>query len=856
MTPYHEQNTNGSMAIIREFFFIFLPFILLFAIVAFIHYYNTYRSERLTIETGELMNVGLARSALNKDLTAVNTDLRFIASYIETDGFDNQGRIRQNEVTRLLKTFISQKKLYDQIRLIDLDGQEQVRINYRDGNASIVAAESLQNKASRYYFRETIILNSGEVYISPLDLNIEQGKVERPFKPVIRFAIPIFSETLEKRGILVFNYLGQRMLANFRRAAANIADHIHLLNSDGYWLHAPNDKDAWGFMLHHNSHFGNKFKQEWQEINKRTANQFRTEKGLFTFESVTPLSVVIQPLQSSDTLTHFKVPKEAERWYIVANVSPENDVPTPWVFFKKNAAVYLLLFFIVIFGSWLLALTRLKHRMAVLEGEYEKRFRHTLENMELAAVNVDLDNRIRFCNNSFLRLTSWQREEVLGQQWIKLFVTPQRHEYVTNAFENLKKNGTFLREVEAEIITRYGKNRLMSWHNTLSFDSDGKVSGITAIGQDITEKRQAEAQVRKLSRAVENSPSIVMLTDNHGCIEYVNPKFTQVTGYTQDEVIGKNPNILKSGETSADDYQSLWKTVISGKVWRGEFHNRRKNGELYWEAASISALTDKEGNITNFIAVKEDITEHKRLEQEIKKQNAELARHQALSAMGRMAGMIAHDLRNPLSSVKMSFQILGRQASEEYRELQEIGMSQVLYMENILTDMLAYARPDIIKNEWIDIAKLLESIITSVQHQFESQSIVLSREFDKDLPYVPGDPDKLRRLFSNLISNAIQALSNDINKEEKKLLVNASIVINETITMVKIDICDNGIGLQGVEIDKLFEPFFTTTSDGTGLGLPIVQQIVEQHNGTVDLVQNHNGDTCAIVILPTTKTNE
>ena len=147
-----------------------------------------------------------------------------------------------------------------------------------------------------------------------------------------------------------------------------------------------------------------------------------------------------------------------------------------------------------------------------------------------------------------------------------------------------------------------------------------------------------------LSHAVEQSPCSIVITNTKGIIEYVNPKFTQITGYDIDEVLGQNPRILKSGEKNPEDYSQLWQTISSGKDWRGEFHNRKKNGELYWEFASISPITDASGTITHFIAIKEDITHRKELEEKLR----EADRHRVLAETAHAA---AHEIYQPLTVI-------------------------------------------------------------------------------------------------------------------------------------------------------------------------------------------------------------
>ena len=162
--------------------------------------------------------------------------------------------------------------------------------------------------------------------------------------------------------------------------------------------------------------------------------------------------------------------------------------------------------------------------------------------------------------------------------------------------------------------------------------------------RDITKRKRDEEALRKLSRAVEQSPASVIITDLHGDIEYVNPKFTAVTGYSLEEVRGKNPRILKSGETPDEEYRKLWKTITSGGEWHGVFHNKRKDGTLFWEKASISVIRDTSGTITHFISVKEDISDLKSLE-------TQLLQSQKMEAVGQLAGGIAHDFNNILTAM-------------------------------------------------------------------------------------------------------------------------------------------------------------------------------------------------------------
>lgn len=229
---------------------------------------------------------------------------------------------------------------------------------------------------------------------------------------------------------------------------------------------------------------------------------------------------------------------------------------------------------------------------------------------------------IEYVNPKFTQLTGYTPEEVIGknprilkpdnitsEEFYQLWQTIISGREWRGEFCNKKKNG--------ELYWEYASISAVK-------DQKGEVTHFIAVKEDITERKRIEEELRKLSRAIEQSPSTVMITDNKGAIEYVNPKFTQLTGYTPEEVIGKNPRILKPDTIPSERYRRLWEVITSGGEWRGEFCNKKKNGELYWEFASISGVKNYKGEITHFIAVKEDITERKRAEEERNKHIQEL----------------------------------------------------------------------------------------------------------------------------------------------------------------------------------------------------------------------------------------
>lgn len=829
------------------------------------------RADRLAQEHSERLNLMLGEASIVRDLDGVVSDLLYLAEHNEYQGlFDADNRLRLTTLAMEFQVFSKQKGRYDQIRLLDERGREVVRVNYHDGDPRAVPAGQLQNKGDRYYFKASLALPRGRVYVSPLDLNVEDSHIEQPPRPTLRFGTPVFDAAGRRQGVLLLNYRGDALLANFRQAAGNIADHAMLLNTDGYWLSHPDAHLDWGFMYGREDRFATRYPQAWQRILAQPSGQFRSAKGLFTFTSVYPprpadsLGPGASDPGTSDPVTSDPGTSDpgtstavAAYWKIVAHVPAPGPGLSAWL--RAHLLMYALMLALLGSASLVLAHARLRQRRISRQVEFEQRFRVILENIDLLAVGLDPQGTIGFCNDALLARTGWQREQVMHKNWFDNFIPDTARKPCRALQRALVAGSAAPHPHECEILTRDGERRLVSWNDALLRDAGGRVVGITWIGEDITEARRAEQERAKLYRAVEQSPSTVMIVDQAGLIEYVNPKFTQLTGYTLDEVKGRNPRILKSGETGSGEYATLWQTLLAGGEWRGVFHNRKKNGELYWEAAVISGMRDTDGRISHFIAVKEDITERRLLQDEVEARNRERAQNQALAATGRMASMIAHDLRNPLSSVKMTLQILGNDQRpahvEEAQELREIALQQVRYMEEILEDLLAYSRPDALKPEWLSIDKLLNTAVLLTQRAIDQAGVGVKLFCPSGLPTLHGDPGKLKQAFSNLLLNAVQA-TEGLKGRPPRITVSAQLELADDRPRIRVEICDNGRGIAAGQAEQLFEPFFTTRAKGTGLGLAIVKRIVEQHHGSVALAPADDGGTCAVVILPTAPLEE
>jgi PAS domain S-box-containing protein len=238
---------------------------------------------------------------------------------------------------------------------------------------------------------------------------------------------------------------------------------------------------------------------------------------------------------------------------------------------------------------------------------------HSIFSAAPGGIGLVIDRRFVEVNDTFCRLTGYSREELIGRDSLMVYPSKEEYDYVgREKYRQIAISGTG--SVETRLKCKDGTILSVIMSSSV-LDPDDKSKGATFTVLDITMLKVAERELRKMSTVVEQNPVSIVITDTEGNIEYVNPKFCEITGYRREELTGRNPRILSSGEMSAEKYEELWMTIKSGNVWKGEFHNRRKSGQLYWESASVSPIIDEEGVTTHYVGIKEDITARKRSEE-------------------------------------------------------------------------------------------------------------------------------------------------------------------------------------------------------------------------------------------------
>lgn len=450
-----------------------------------------------------------------------------------------------------------------------------------------------------------------------------------------------------------------------------------------------------------------------------------------------------------------------------------------------------------------------------------------LESITDAFFALDRQWRITYVNKAAEPLLRKAREDLLGKNLWDEFP-----EAVGSTFYN-EYHRVLLEQVPTQFEEYYPP--FDAWFEVHAYP---RADGVAVYFQDISARRRIEEDLRKLSRAVEQSASSVLITDIWGHIEYANPKFVQTTGYTLDEAIGKNPRILKSGETLPEGYKELWETITSGREWRGEFHNKKKNGELYWEFASISPIRDPAGNITHYLAVKEDITERKHVEEDRERLLGEVQRRATeLNAVNKeleaFSYSVSHDLRAPLRSIdgfsRVLIQSYGDKLDEKGKDYLERVRAASQRMGQLIDDLLMLSRVTRkeMRREPVDLSLMARDIAREIMAADKERQV----EFQITPHLVgKGDPELLRLVLGNLLWNAWKFTST-------RPSATIEFGVAEEGGKLAYFVKDDGAGFDMAYAHKLFGAFQrlhgVAEFPGSGIGLATVQRIIRRHGGRV-----------------------
>ena len=464
-----------------------------------------------------------------------------------------------------------------------------------------------------------------------------------------------------------------------------------------------------------------------------------------------------------------------------------------------------------------------------------KLLRTLIDNLPVTIYVKDRECRKVIANRADLKIVGLKTEvEVLGKTDLETYGP----EVGMRGFTDDKKvidSGEAVLNREEDFWDENGIQRWLITSKIPLTEENGEIIGLVGIGRDITEQKLAQEKILKLSMGIEQSSATIVITDINGSIEYVNPAFTATSGWSEEEAISLNHQILKSGNMESAVYIDLWETISSGNVWRGELQNRKKDGSLYWEWATITSIKNDKGIITNYIAIKEDITERKKMQAELiqAKEKAEESDRLKSAFLANMS----HEIRTPLNSIIGFSELLGdpsfdEQQKDEFRQtIVDNGNNLLFIISDIMDFSMLEAGQMKIRKELISVRKLLTELQNDFSKKANQKGIEFRIALSQNTPDVQIESDlyRIRQIFNNLIGNAL------------KFTLKGYIEIGYQVenNIVTFHTKDTGIGIDSAYHQSIFERFRqvdlakTRKYGGNGLGLAISKNLVELLGGTI-----------------------
>ncbi|NLG35371.1 MAG: PAS domain S-box protein [Lentisphaerae bacterium] len=468
---------------------------------------------------------------------------------------------------------------------------------------------------------------------------------------------------------------------------------------------------------------------------------------------------------------------------------------------------------------------------------------------------------MEFVSDGCRDLTGYAPEDIVGNRTIAFndIIVPRHRERVWTKWQQALADRRQV-EDEFEITTRSGETKWVWEQGEGVYDDENQLVALEGFITDITDRKHAGMERDRLTTAIEQSRDTIVITDAGGTILYVNNAFTRITGYSRDEAVGQNPRILQSGRQDREFYAGMWQRLGAGLPWEGQIVNKRKDGSLFTELASISPVRDADGRIVHYVAVKRDISQQIRDQEEKETLQAQLLQSQKMESIGRLAGGIAHDFNNMLQAILGYTEMGLEQVPPDqplHGDLQEI--QKAARRSAALTRQLqAFARKQPVTPKVIDLNMAIANM-SRMLRPLIGESIEWVWNPGDRIGSIKIDPGQLDQLVTNLCINARDAILQSggrITVETRDVQVDRVIHgLHGDIppgAYVRLSVADNGHGMSPDVLEHIFEPFFTTkqSGKGTGLGLATVYGIVRQNLAAIRVISKENQGATFQIYFP------
>lgn len=506
--------------------------------------------------------------------------------------------------------------------------------------------------------------------------------------------------------------------------------------------------------------------------------------------------------------------------------------------YESSFIIYIALFISVLVLGGLIGTSTLIGERTDVGAINVRDMQHALDESAIVAF-TDNNGIITYVNDKFIEVSKYSREELLGQNHRMVNSGHHSPEFFRELWNTIKQGQIW----KGELLNK-AKDGTHYWVDTVIvpfLNKEGTPYQYVAIRRDITEQKKVQHQLEESVREVSDityaleQSSIIAFTDKRGIITNVNSKFCEISGYSREELIGKTHRIVNSGYHSKEFFRNVWQTIGKGDIWKGEIRNKRKDGSYYWVDTTIVPYLDKNNKPYQYLAIRNDITEKKRTEDILHRQDK-------LAAVGQLAAGVAHEIRNPLTSIKGYAEFLSMdETAKDRQEYFDIILEEIERVNSIVEEFMLLSKPTVSVLEKKPLLPIMDNVVSILDYQLRKNKIQLHRSYENPNFFVECDENKLKQVFLNFIKNAVEAMPNGGFIE---------IIVKKENDSISIVIKDSGIGMSKEQLKKLGEPFFTTKKDGNGLGLMVSFKIIENLKGKVYIESELGKGTSFHITLP------
>jgi PAS domain S-box-containing protein len=481
--------------------------------------------------------------------------------------------------------------------------------------------------------------------------------------------------------------------------------------------------------------------------------------------------------------------------------------------------------------------------------ESEKKYRTLLETTSEGYWIIDPELKTIEVNQAFCNMLGYSQDEILGKTPFE-FVDDENRKILIE--QNSKIPTTSHRSYEITLKKKNGEDLYTHFNASTIRDESGDIQGAFALITDITERKQTQEERDRLAIAIEQSAESVFITDRDGIIQYINPAFERLTGYSRKDAIGQNPRILKSGKHDALFYKEMWDTLIRGDAWHGRFINKKKDSSFYEADATISPVSDSSGKITNFVSIKRDVTHEIELEKQ-------LIQSQKMEAIGTLAGGIAHDFNNILAAIMGYAGLALIEVPKETRLYDDVqGILHASHRaKDLVQQILTFSRKSEEEKAPVQIRHLVKEALKFLRSSLPT-TIEIREEIAGETGIVNANPTQMHQVIMNLCTNASHAMQGrgilevglrNVDFDSHSAARYPDI---DPGTYLRLTVSDTGEGMTPDVKKRIFEPYFTTKEKGvgTGMGLSVVHGIVKSHEGTITVYSEPGKGSTFHVYIP------